>query len=102
MIKLQVLLRKPWRNPEGIAKVRSLMQDLGITTTASGAASISAEVDPALVESIFGAKLGPREAQRTTAVREFPLPDSLREYAESITVAPRHIVYSAEHHRDTT
>lgn len=104
MIKLQVLLHKPRRNPEGIAKVQSLMQSLGITTTASGAATVSAEIDPTSVESVFGTRLSADEKQSfakgATETLEFPVPESLREFVESITVAPRHILYSTKQERE--
>lgn len=60
------------------------MQELGVTTTQSGSASVSAEIDPGAIESVFGTNL--------STAKEFPVPESLREFVESITVAPRHIL----------
>ena len=39
-IKLQILLRKAWRTPEGLAAVKRIAQSLGITPTASGAVAL--------------------------------------------------------------
>ncbi len=99
-IKLQILLRKAWRTPEGLAAVKKIAESLGITPTASGAASVSAEIDPQAFESLFGQKAreaGPRPPGRWdfgspggAVSGPLGVPELLREYVESITVAPPH------------
>jgi len=101
MIKVQILLRKIWRTPEGIAAVRKIAPSLGITPTASGAASLSGEIDAQAFESLFGQEAvevsprGPGASDFGTSggavSGELSAPEPLREYVESITVAPPHI-----------
>lgn len=100
-IKLQLLLRKDRRTPEGLSAVREIAASLGIVPTASGAASVSGEIAPRDFESLFGET--PREvAPRPPGRDDFgspggfesgPLrvPERLRDYVESITVAPPHV-----------
>ncbi len=44
MIKIQVLLLRPWRTAEGVERVRALVAELGMKPTAEGRATISAEI----------------------------------------------------------
>jgi len=93
LIKLQVLLRKPWRNPEGVAIVQSLVRELGIEPTVSGTASVSAEAAPEIFKSVFGdAETQPLTAGKADT-QKLPIPGPLQEYVESIAVAPRHILF---------
>jgi hypothetical protein len=78
-IFLQILLRKPHRTPRDIAGVREALVSLGIQPTASGAATISASISADLFHQIFG------DENAAT----LPVPDSVREMVESITIAPR-------------
>lgn len=100
-IKLQILLRPTRRNPEAIAEVQRIAQPLGIRPTASGAASISAEIDRSRFKSLFGKDVQEVQA-RASGSRDFgaaagfasgdlTVPEPLREYVQSITVAPAHI-----------
>ncbi len=84
---LQFLLRKDKRTPEGVAAVRTILESLGITPSASGAATVSAAVEADRLEPIFG-PVGPVIQFQTDTL---PVPKSLTEYVESISVAPRHI-----------
>ncbi len=87
MVKLQILLRKDMRTPEGVAAVRRILESLGITPSASGTATVSAGVEADQLEAIFGPVAPVIQFQADT----LPVPESLTEYVESISVAPRHI-----------
>lgn len=86
-VKLQVLLRKERRTPEGMAAVRGILESLGITPSASGSATVSATVEAGRLEAIFGPVAPVIQFQADT----LPIPEALTEYVESITVAPKHI-----------
>ena len=81
--KVQILLREPWRNKEGVAVVRKIAESLGIEPTASGVATVSGRIGRGAFESLFG--MGAETAPA------LPIPELLREYVESITIAPPHI-----------
>ena len=97
MIKLQILLQRPWRNPEGVKRVRELAEELGIKPTAEGRTTISAEVTRDDFEEIFRApvqELEPRPpgdedfgSPGGHVSGELPIPESLRDYVMSISVA---------------
>jgi hypothetical protein len=101
MIKLQILLRQPWRNAEGVEHVREVASSLGIQPTAEGRATISAEVGEQAFETMFHTpvqKLMPQPPSGSDYGRsggsvsgDLPIPEPLKEYIESITVAPPHI-----------
>lgn len=84
MVKLQVLLRRDQRTPIAVERVRKILQSLGIDPTASGLASVSAAVDMDRFRLIFGSSSPAASLQAET----IPVPDSLKQYVESITVAP--------------
>jgi hypothetical protein len=101
-IRLQILLRTEWRTPQGVERVRSLLAALGITPTAAGAATLSAELDDSRFKDIFGtrAKTTPpslpaeREFGRSgghVSEDDLEVPAALSEYVESISAAPSHI-----------
>lgn len=101
LVKLQLLLRKESRTPHGVASARQVALSLGIVPTASGIASLSAEMQDDAFESLFSQNLQrvePRPPNATdfgspggssAAVLDVPL--ALQPYVESITVAPPHI-----------
>lgn len=101
VIKVQILLRKAWRTPEGIAAVQRIAASLGITPTASGAATVSGEIEPQAFESLFAQKaqevsLRPPDgldfgSPGGAVSGALDVPEPLREYAKSITVAPPYI-----------
>jgi hypothetical protein len=89
MMKLQVLLREQWRNPDGVESVKKILASLGLRATISGLATISAEVEQSQFESLFGGETAdPRDEKQFPAALRIPGP--LTPYVESITVAPRH------------
>ncbi len=90
-MKLQVLLHPQQRNPSGVENAKQILQSLGIRPTATGAASISAEVDDEKFQSIFG--IPPPEGSSAGAVstETLPVPESLKNCVASISIAPRHI-----------
>ncbi len=101
VIKLQILLHKAWRTPQGMDTVKKIAESLGIKPTASGAATLSGEIKSQAFESLFAQKV--REVRpQPPGKRDFGtpggavsgllvIPEPLREYVESITVAPPHI-----------
>ena len=101
-VKLQILLRKPWRTPEGIARARKLASSVGITPTTSGAASVAGEIEWGAFEQLFKTKVhevkprlpgGSDYGSPGGAAASEPLsvPKPLQECVENITVAPPHI-----------
>lgn len=85
-VRLQLLLRREWRTPEGVRAVQKALQSLDMQPTASGAATVSAAMDAEAFEKRFGPVSGivPFE---TDALET---PPSLRKYVESVSVAPQH------------
>jgi hypothetical protein len=100
-IKLQLLLRSNWRSPQGLDKVRQILASLGLTPTAGGLATISAEVEPEKFKEIFGVT-ATETAPQPPAGQEFgrsggytspelQVPAALSEYVQSISTASGHI-----------
>jgi hypothetical protein len=97
-IKIQLLLRKNWRNAAGIEKVRGILLSIGLQPTASGLATLSAEALPKQFEYVFGVK--PEEkSPRPPGDADFgqsggfvspslSVPAALKPYVESISAAP--------------
>ena len=104
LIKLQLLLRANWRNPQGLYKVREILASLGLTPTTGGLVSISAEVGPEKFTEVFGVKavetapqpLGAQEFGRSGGYTspELQVPAALSEYVQSISAAPGHTYLS--------
>lgn len=92
-IKLQILVGREWRNPDGIEEVRKLLASLGVKPTVSGLATISAEVSAEQFESLFGTKAAEIEAGASggRGSSDLPVPGRLERYVASISVAPPHI-----------
>jgi hypothetical protein len=100
LVKLQVLLRREWRTPTGIAEVRRRLTLVGLQPTGSGLATISAETSLEHFESLFGVKaaeIAPRPPSGSDFGRsaghispELTVPQPLRDYVESISAAPPH------------
>jgi hypothetical protein len=103
-IKLQLLLNPKWRTPEGIAQVKRIAQSLGISPTVTGAASVSAEMEPEPFEKLFATKAIPIAARKPNATDfgtsggfasgDLEVPAMLSEFVQSVTVAPAHILMS--------
>ncbi len=89
-IRLQLVLRAEWRNARGVAKVRGLLRSLGFEPVGAGRATVSARSDPDAFAEAFGA--APVEAADLArdAGAGLSVPDALRPFVESITVAPAH------------
>jgi len=97
MIKLQILLHQPWRTSEGIERVRELIKSLGIKPTVDGRTTVSAEISKDAFDAIFKIPVqkvaaqppGSRDFGRSggDVSGDLPIPEALREYVESITVA---------------
>ena len=100
-VKLQILIRPQWRTKDGLATVSSVAQSVGINPTAAGAATLSADIAPDAFEKLFGQQ-ALDVAPRPPGARDFgspggasaiqlKIPEALRDYIESITVAPPHL-----------
>jgi len=104
MPKVQILLRKEYRKPDGVAAVKEIMNRVGIKATGTGFASLSGEISQEAFESMFSPEriaspermptgpggIGGREYQ------DLPVPEQLKEYVENITVAPPHIYFNGK------
>ena len=90
-MKLQVLLHPQLRNPSGVENAKQILQSLGIHPTAAGAASISAEVDNEAFRSVFGIPPPEDSSAGVVSNETLPVPESLKDYVASISIAPRHI-----------
>jgi hypothetical protein len=99
-IKIQLLLRKDWRNAAGIEEVRRILLSIGLQPTASGLATLSAEATSEQFESVFGVKPEER-SPRPPSGADFgqsggfvspalSVPAALEPYVESISAAPPH------------
>jgi hypothetical protein len=96
-IKIQVLLRGPWRTAEGVERARALMAELGMKPTAEGRATISAEMSRDEFATLFQRsveEIAPQAPSDRDFGRsgghvsgELQVPEPLREYVENITVA---------------
>jgi hypothetical protein len=99
-IKLQLLLHSNWRSPQGLDKVREILASLGLTSTAGGLVTISAEVEPEKFKEIFGVTAtetapqppGAQEFGRSGGYSspELQVPAALSEYVQSISTASGH------------
>jgi hypothetical protein len=92
-VRLQVLMRAPWRNEQGLADVEAALRALGFEVTGKGKASLSVRATPDTVAAAFGRERA-ASPQGGTADEpaEFSVPAQLSEQVESITVAPPYIV----------
>ncbi len=97
MIKLQILLQKPWRTPEGVEQVRKIIKSIGLKPTAKGSTTVSAEISKDSFEELFKTT-ATEVAAKPPGTRDFgksgghasgdlPVPEPLQKYVESITVA---------------
>jgi hypothetical protein len=103
-VKLQVLLRPEWRNPQGLANVLSILPSLGIQPSVSGRVSISAEVSTESFERLFGVQAQEMPARGPAAQdlgqsgghvsAELSVPQVLQPFVQSITAAPPHLYMS--------
>ncbi|MFB9268476.1 hypothetical protein ACFFWD_36065 [Bradyrhizobium erythrophlei] len=102
-VTLQILLRREWRTPGGIAKVLDILRANGLTPTTSGVATVSAAITQEKFEEMFGVKAAPTAPQppgNTEFGRasghvspELKVPAPFAEWVESISVAPGHSYY---------
>lgn len=107
LVKLQFLLRKESRTSEGIAAVKRIAMSLGIVPTASGVATVSAEMQDEAFESLFAQKLqdvGPRPPAGTdfgspggSASGPLEVPERLREHVASVSVASPYTRMTGSH-----
>jgi hypothetical protein len=90
VIKLQLLLRGPYRDPHGVERVCRAAAAAGLTVTGAGRVTVSAEVSPEAFATLFGPPAAAKDAAPSPSM-ELPVPRELSEFVESITVAPRHV-----------
>jgi hypothetical protein len=94
-VRLQMLLRAPWRNDRGLADVQTALRALHLEVTGVGRASVSARASQQAFDSVFGgAPPEVMDAAGPDADVPLAVPSALAEWVESITVAPQHIVMS--------
>jgi hypothetical protein len=98
-MKLQLLMHPHCRNDEAIAAAKNISQSLGISPTAEGGATVSAEVDLDTFQSLFGKPPTEPSGPESVSDESLPVPEPLREYVQSISVAPRHIYMSGPKRR---
>jgi len=82
--------------------IKKIAESLGIKPTTSGSATLSGEIEPQAFESLFAEKVRkvtsqpPGNGNCGTPGGDgsglLVIPEPLREYVESITVAPRYIL----------
>ncbi len=90
-MKLQLLLHPHQRNRDAIATTKKISTSLGIHPTAEGVATISAEVDENTFQSLFGIPPEENSSDISAAKESLSVPDPLKEYVQSIAVAPPHL-----------
>lgn len=77
-IRLQILMRPEHRNDAGIEAAMSVARELGLEPSGKGQVTFSARASAAQLERLCGSGHAPR------------VPEPLRDYVESISVAPPH------------
>lgn len=101
MVKLQVLLRRESRTSEGVEEVRRILKSMGITPTAAGLATVSADVDEEQFEKLFGLRareIAPQPSGERNfgesgghVTPELTVPALLRQHVQSVSAVPPHI-----------
>jgi hypothetical protein len=93
MIKLQLLLRHPSPEAELDPALRDALAAHGMAVTATGRASLSAEVSPSDFEHWFGPlpALQWGFAPNASAAPALPVPPDLSPAVSLITIAPQHV-----------
>jgi hypothetical protein len=81
MIKLQLLLRHPGGDITLDPAVRALLEQHGFAVTGSGRATVSAQMEDARFEALFGPQ---------PVIGALPVPAPLAEAITLITLPPRH------------
>lgn len=94
---VQVLLCASARHPEGVARVTQALAALGLDVTTTGRATVSARADAATARRIFGAD---RSSAEIAADVELPVPETLTNDVESVTLAPNHVLMGRRHQRE--
>lgn len=98
-ISLALLLRKDWRNPEGLARVQAIAAEHGWKLTGKGQVTLSAAVSPSAFRRVFGFAPTVVPARRPRGQdfgaragylddHEITVPTDLSEYVESISIEP--------------
>jgi hypothetical protein len=90
-VKVQILLRKPCRTPEGREATKKILSSLGLTVTGEGLVTISADAEPKVIQRVFGVTLP--SAEPLSDSNKLPIPVLLKTYVESITIAPPHLFF---------
>lgn len=83
MIKLQLLLRHPGKEPELDPALRAALEALGMHVDGVGRASVSAHMAQDDYATLFG--------QPPLESCELPIPAALADAVSLITVAPHHV-----------
>jgi len=81
-VRLQLLLRGDGRDRARQAALEQALRSMGLELTAHGTASATARADPETFSRVFSAAADP--------ATELTVPERLREFVHSITIAPSH------------
>jgi hypothetical protein len=102
-IKLQILLRREWRTPEGLEKVQAILRTIGLVPTAAGAVTISAEVEASTFQQMFGVtatETPPQPPGKSDYGKsggnvspDLKVPAALSDFVDSISAAPGHYYF---------
>jgi hypothetical protein len=102
-IKLQILLRREWRTPEGLAKVQGILHAIGLPPTAAGAVTISAEIGLDKFQEMFGVtatETAPQAPGNSDYGKsggnlspDLKVPAALSDFVDSISAAPGHYYF---------
>jgi hypothetical protein len=95
-IHLQLLVKPPWRNAQGIARIQETLASLGLEVSGAGGATVSARSSDETFRRVFGKEPA---VDRSAATESLPVPAQLRELVEGVSVAPPHSYMTDAHKR---
>jgi hypothetical protein len=96
-IHLQLLVKPPWRNAQGIARIQETLASLGLEVSGAGGATVSARSSDETFRRVFGKE--PAVDRASAATESLPVPAQLRELVEDVSVAPPHSYMTDAHTR---
>ena len=99
-VRLQILLRPEWRHDAGVRAVQAWLRANGLAATGAGAVSVSARGDVETVSRLFGGPpVAAALAKPVVSDVELNVPEALRAYVHSVTVAAPHERMDPEENR---
>jgi hypothetical protein len=94
-IHLQLLVKPPWRNAQGIARIEETLASMGLEVSGAGGATVSARSSDETFRRVFGKE----PAVDRSATESLPVPAQLRELVDDVSVAPPHSYMTDAHTR---